>query len=240
MASNVTRRRFLRAAGTGVVAGAAAGTAASAASAENAQASAAIKIIGIACSPRKGKTTAAALRICLDAARAVDPRRIEVELIELAGMKIDGSLVVASAAGKAQEDDFAQLVPKLSDPRVAGILVGSPVYFCNMSSLCKAFLDRCFTFRAKKFALANKVAGVVAVGGVRNGGQELTIQSIQAALLCQEMIVVGDGRPTAHTGATLLNDGNDDVSKDEFGIQTAKNLGRRVAEVALGRIASSR
>jgi len=235
MASNVTRRRFLRAAGTGVVAGTAAGTAASAASAENARASDAIKIIGIACSPRKGKTTAAALRICLDAARAVDPRRIEVELIELAGMKIDGSLVVGSAASQAQDDDFPQLVPKLSDPKVAGIIVGSPVYFCNMSSLCKAFLDRCFTFRARKFALANKVAGIVAVGGVRNGGQELTIQSIQAALLCQEMIVVGDGRPTAHTGATLLNDGKDDVGKDEFGVQTAKNLGRRVAEVALAR-----
>jgi len=87
-------------------------------------------------------------------------------------------------------------------------------------------------FRKNQFALRNKVAGVVAVGGVRNGGQELAIESVQAALFCQEMIVVGDGRPTAHTGATLLNTG-DDISGDEFGLSTAKNLGRRVAEVAL-------
>jgi len=86
--------------------------------------------------------------------------------------------------------------------------------------------------QALRIALANKVAGVVAVGGVRNGGQELTIQSVQAALLCQEMIVVGDARPTGHTGATLLNT-NDDISGDELGLATAKNLGRRVAEVAL-------
>jgi hypothetical protein len=50
--------------------------------------------------------------------------------------------------------------------------------------------------------------------------------------MCQEMVIVGDGRPTAHTGATLLNQ-NDDISGDEFGLSTARNLGRRVAEVAL-------
>jgi multimeric flavodoxin WrbA len=106
------------------------------------------------------------------------------------------------------------------------------VYFSGMSSLCKAFLDQCMACRKNNFALANKVAGVLAVGGVRNGGQELAIESVQAALLCQEMILVGDGRPTAHTGATLLNTG-DDIGGDEFGLSTAKNLGRRVAEVAL-------
>jgi multimeric flavodoxin WrbA len=115
---------------------------------------------------------------------------------------------------------------------VAGIIVGTPVYFSGMSSLCKAFLDQCMAFRKNQFALSGKVAGVLAVGGVRNGGQELAIESVQAALLCQEMILVGDGRPTAHTGATLLNT-NDDISGDEVGLSTAKNLGRRVAEVAL-------
>jgi len=53
------------------------------------------------------------------------------------------------------------------------------------------------------------------------------------------MLVVGDGRPRAHTGATLWNSGKDDISDDEFGVGTAKNLGRRVAEVALNRAAST-
>ena len=114
---------------------------------------------------------------------------------------------------------------------MAGIIVGTPVYFSGMSSLAKAFLDQCMAMRKNNFALSGKVAGVLAVGGVRNGGQELAIESVQAALLCQEMILVGDGRPTAHTGATLWNQG-DDISKDEFGLATARNLGRRVAEVA--------
>jgi hypothetical protein len=47
------------------------------------------------------------------------------------------------------------------------------------------------------------------------------------------MIVVGDGQPTSHFGAALVNDGKDSIANDTSGIATAKNLGRHVAEVAL-------
>jgi multimeric flavodoxin WrbA len=223
MERDVSRRGFLAAAGAASIAGlagqAAAGPAAKAAGK-------AIKIIGVSCSPRKGKTTAAGLQACLEAAAKVDPG-IQTELIELGGMDIP----VFDPAAKGAKTDFTKLAPKLSDPAVAGIIIGTPVYFCGMSSLCKAFLDHWMAFR-RTFALSGKVGGVLAVGGVRNGGQELAIQSVQVALMCQEMIVVGDGRPTAHIGATLLNEG-DDISGDAFGLATARNLGRRVAEVAL-------
>jgi multimeric flavodoxin WrbA len=230
MAEDLTRRGFLGAAGAAAVAGMAT-QAALAAEGKEAPKGGPIRIVGLSCSPRKGKTTAAALQVCLDAAKAVGPN-VEVELLELAGKNIPVFDPAAPGPG-----DFDQVAAKLTDPKVAGIIVGTPVYFSGMSSLCKAFLDQCMAFRKNNFALANKVAGVLAVGGVRNGGQELTIQSVQAALMCQEMIVVGDGRPTAHAGATLLNQ-NDDISTDEFGLSTAKNLGRRVAEVAL-RLASA-
>jgi multimeric flavodoxin WrbA len=225
MAEDLTRRGFLGAAGAAVVAGMAA-EAALAAEGKEAPKGGPIRIVGLSCSPRKGKTTAAALQVCLDAAKALGPN-IEVELIELAGKNIPVFDPAAPGSG-----DFDQVAAKLTDPKVAGIIVGTPVYFSGMSSLCKAFLDQCMACRKNNFALANKVAGVLAVGAVRNGGQELTIQSVQAALLCQEMIVVGDARPTGHSGATLLNTG-DDIGGDEFGLSTARNLGRRVAEVAL-------
>ena len=161
------------------------------------------------------------------------PRRstptITTELIELAGRNIG---VYDPADPKAVQGGFADLIPVLSSPDVLAIVVGTPVYFGNMSSLCKAFLDHCIVFRRQSFALSGKVAGVVAVGAGRNGGQELTLQCVQAALMGQNMIIVGDGRPTSHFGATLMNT-NDDISKDEFGVGTAKNLGRHVAEVAL-------
>ncbi len=191
-----------------------------------------VKIIGISCSPRKGKTTAASLQVCLQAAKNVSPR-IEVELIELGGMRIDGSLAAGLLLEPGQKDDFAQLVPKLADPHVGGIIIGTPVYFSGMTSLCKALLDRCITLWQDDYALGNKVAGVLAVGGSRNGGQEVAIQSVQASLLCQEMIVVGTGRPAPRIGATVWSGAADDVTKDEFGMTKARDLGRRVAEVAL-------
>ena len=230
MASEVTRRKFLGAAGTAVAAGAAAG--AVAAEPAEGRRSKPIRVIGICCSPRKGKTTFASLQVCLEAAKEVSDS-IEVELIELAGMAIDGSLAAGLPLEPGQKDDFPKLVPGLSDPKVGGIIIGTPVYFGNMTSLCKAFLDRCIAFRKDNFALAGKVGGVLAVGGARNGGQELTIRSVQTALMCQEMIIVGDGRPTGHFGATVWSGGKGGVTNDEFGMATTRNLGRRVAEVAL-------
>ncbi len=234
MATNVTRRNFLKSAGIG----AAAGAAVVAGKAYGQDPDSQLKIIAVACSPRKGKTTAQALQIALDAAKQVAPETIAVELVELAGLKIPGELAAGIPLEEGARDDFPMIAEKLSNPAVAAILVGTPVYFANMTSLCKAFIDRCGFFRKNNFALSGKIGGVVAVGGVRSGGQELTIQSIQAALFCHEMLVVGDGRPTGHFGARLWNDGSDDISTDEFGVTTAKNLGRHVAEVALARKAS--
>jgi multimeric flavodoxin WrbA len=229
MQNDLCRRRFLAAAGATVAAGAAVAGASEASGAQSPAKP--IKILAISTSARKGKTTAAGLKICLEAAKAVDPEHIETELVELAGMSIPGGPAVSLPLGPGEKDDFPQLLPKLTDPNLAGIIIGSPVYFGNISYLCAAFLDRLTVLR-KTFAWSNKVGGVLAVAGARNGGQEQVLRSVQAAMFGQEMVLVGDGRPTAHCGATLWNNGKDDISHDEPGVATAKNLGRRVAEVA--------
>ena len=194
-----------------------------------------MKIVGISCSPRKGKSTKYALDVCLQAVKEMVPD-IETLLIELSEMKMNGCL----ACGKcmkvlecSQEDDFLKMIPILSDPELAGLVVATPVYFGSMTSQCKAFLDRCVMFRRNGFLLRDKVGGVIAVGGVRNGGQELTIQTVQAAMLVQDMVVVSEGRPTSHYGATLWSGHPDGIEKDAFGLETARNLGKRVAEVAV-------
>ena len=230
---SVTRRDFVRnsvAAGAAVVAPAAMSQPAAAPDGT-------IKIVAISCSPRKGKTTATTLGVCLQAAKEVSPR-IETELIDLAGLKINGCLAAGIPLAEGERDDFPNLVPKLADPKVRGLIIGTPVYFGNMSSLCRAFLERCIVLYQDQFALSNKVAGVVAVGGTRNGGQEVAIQSVQISLFCNEMILVGNGRPGPRLGATVWSGAEGGVLKDEFGMATTKALGRRVAEVAL-RVADS-
>lgn len=226
----VTRRDFVR---NSVAAGAAASAIPGPAAAANPPASdEKVKIVAVSCSPRKGKSTAAALQVCLDAAKEISPR-IETELIELAGLKINGSVAAGIPLEAGERDDFPTLVPKLRDPKVRGVIIGTPVYFGNMSSLCKAFLERCIVLYQPDYALSNKVAGVVAVGGSRNGGQEATIQSVQMSLFCQEMIVVGNGRPSSRLGGTVWSGAEGGVLKDEYGMMTTKALGRRVAEVVL-------
>ena len=229
----ITRRNFVR---TSVAAGAtvaaAAGPIPVSKGAENSARAGKARIIAISCSPRQGKTTATSLGVCLQAAAKVS-EKIETELIELAGLRINGSLAAGIPLEPGEKDDFPPLVPRLTDPAVRGIIIGTPVYFSNMSSLCKAFLDRCIAMYKNDLALSNKVAGVLAVGGSRNGGQEATIQSVQASLFCQEMIVVGNGRPGARFGATVWSGATGGVTQDEYGMNTARNLGQRVAEMVL-------
>lgn len=229
----ITRRDFVR---TSVAAGAAvaavAGPSPTSEGAESPSQAGKNKIVAICCSPRQGKTTAASLKVCLQVAEQVN-EKIETELIELAGLKINGNLAAGIPLDPGEKDDFPSLVPKLTDPMVRGIIIGTPVYFGNMSSLCKAFLDRCMAFYRDDLALSNKVAGVLAVGGSRNGGQEVTIQSVQVSLFCQEMIVVGNGRPGARLGGTVWSGAKGGVTQDEYGMNTVRHLGQRVAEMVL-------
>jgi len=212
-----------------IVGSLAAGAAAAAGSqAANTEEAKSVRILGVACSPRKGKTTAAAVQAALDAAKTVDSR-ITPQLLDLGGMDIPGQ----SAGGQSEPDDFDRFVlPELREPIPNGLVIGSPVYFRNLSSLCMAFLERMAALRTPSLLLADTPVGALAVGAYRNGGQELVIAQIQAAMLCHEAMIVG-GKPMAHQGATLWNAYNDDITKDDFGIQSAKKLGIRVAEAAL-------
>jgi multimeric flavodoxin WrbA len=219
MKENVTRRHFLAAAGTAALAG----TATSALAAE-AGGGKTLKILGISCSPRKGMTTAKAVQAALDAAKGLGAW-IQVELIDLGGLRIAGW------SPTPPQDDFVSILPKLQDPAVAGLVIGSPSYFRGMSSLCKAFIERCAPLREPKMLLNNKPIGVIATGAFRNGGQELVIEQVQTAMLCFGMIPVG-GRPPAFQGGTVLAT-KDDISDDELGLGTARNTGLRVADFAL-------
>jgi len=219
MKQPVTRRNFLATAGTAALA--ATTTSALAADASGGKT---LKILGISCSPRKGMTTAKSVQAALDAAKAVDAR-IAVELIDLGGLSIAGW------SPAIPKDDFDAILPKLKDPQLGGLIIASPSYFRSLSSLCKAFIERCMPLREGAMLLANKPVGALAVGGNRNGGQELVVQQILTAMLSYGMVPVG-GKSPAMLGGTLWS-AKDEVSQDELGLQSAKLLGTHVAEVAL-------
>ena len=218
MKSNVTRRHFLAPA---VAASVAATATNSTVAAEEGKK---LKILGVSCSPRKGMTTARSVQAALDAARATDPR-IQTELVDLGGLSI------APYSPEPPADDMADLLPKFKDPALAGIIIGSPCYFRSLSGLAKCFLERLAPLRKPEMVLAEKPFGVVAVGGFRNGGQELIIEQVRAILQCYGMIPVG-GHDPAFQGGTLVS-ASDSIDEDELGLKTAAQLGKHVGEVAV-------
>ncbi len=194
-----------------------------------------MKIIGVSASARKNRSTHFLLAQCLDeVGLAIDAagKPIETDLIDLAPLKINGCIACDACKKKgvmcAQRDDFQSLIPKLADTDVAGLVLATPVYMGSMSSQAKAFLDRTVLFRRNGFMFKNRLGGAITVGGSRNGGQELTLQGVHAAMMIHGMIIVGDGE---HFGGAAWSNHPDGYQGDADGIASAKNLGRNMAHI---------
>ncbi|MDH4193210.1 MAG: flavodoxin family protein [Nitrospirota bacterium] len=110
------------------------------------------------------------------------------------------------------------------------LVVGSPVYWSNMSGEVKAFFDRWqFEFGVfPELKMRNKVGAAFATGGQISSGKELTMLTILAAMLGNRMIVVSDG---GSFGASATTEGDSPGINDEERAG-AWALGKRVAEVA--------
>jgi multimeric flavodoxin WrbA len=188
-----------------------------------------VKIIGIVGSPRTDGNTRYLVEKALESAKASGA---EVEIYNLGGMDIEpcNACDICKLRGECPKDDgINDILSKINDAH--GIIFGRPVYFGNVSAQLKIFMDRSRPLRAD-FKLKDKVCGAVSVGGSRNGGQETTCAAIHEFLLIHDAIVVGDGSPFAHYGGTGAAGPAGDVKNDEMGIETSKNLGKRVAELA--------
>ncbi len=109
------------------------------------------------------------------------------------------------------------------------LVVGSPVYWSNMAGEVKTFFDRWqFEFGVfPEFKMRNKVGAAFATGGQVSSGKEVTMLTILAAMLGNQMIIVSDG---GAFGASATTEG-ESPGIDETEKVGAMALGRRVAEV---------
>ena len=110
------------------------------------------------------------------------------------------------------------------------VIVGSPVYWSNMAGEVKTFFDNWqFKFGVfPEFKMRNKVGAAFTTGGQVSGGKELTMLTILAAMLGNQMILVSGG---GTFGASATTEG-DSPGLDEKELGDARALGKRVAEVA--------
>ncbi|MBM4126164.1 MAG: flavodoxin family protein [Nitrospira sp.] len=133
---------------------------------------------------------------------------------------VPGTVVVLKRVGQVTAEDLFS-----SD----AVIVGSPVYWSNMSGEVKTFLDNWqFKFGVfPEFKMKNKVGAAFATGGQISSGKEVTMLTILAAMLGNQMIVVSGG---GAFGASATTEG-DSPGIDKKELADAKALGQRVADV---------
>jgi multimeric flavodoxin WrbA len=127
-----------------------------------------------------------------------------------------------------RKDDLLTIVEESQ-----GIIISTPVYFGDRSSLIQELFDLLNSKRSSSpFPLNNKAVGVVSVGAKRNGGQETAITYALAECLNMGAAIVGNGPPTAQYGGTGVGGNVGTIIDDSFGLMTSKGTGQRVAVLA--------
>ncbi len=184
-------------------------------------------ILGINGSPKKKGNSAYALRYALS---ILNDAGFETEYISLADKHINfckGCIVCRK--GKCIHNDDMQLIID-SIRRCKCLILASPVFMGLITGPMKIMMDRTVLFRVggenigDQFELSGKIGAGIACGGFRNGGQELTLQCMHTYFLQQDMIVIADGRPYSHSGATIVGD----AKNDTLGLETIKNLSNKI------------
>ena len=187
-----------------------------------------MRVLGIMGSPRKDGNTEFLLARALEEA---EKNGTQTHHVSLADRRIEPCNVCRACDKEPscpKNDDMSDIYQELI--KADGIIVSSPVYFGNVSGQLKSMMDRTLIFRrGDRRMLRNKVGAAIAVGGIRSGGQEIVCEAIHAWMLAHDMIVVGDG---SHYGGTGC--GSYDLhtaSTDNLGMESCRNVGKRIAEV---------
>ena len=172
-----------------------------------------MKVLYISGSPRKKSNT----DCLLEAVRET----LEGEFIKLSDFDIRPCVSCRTClkTGDCSVDDDMrnEITPMLLESDA--IILGSPVYFNNVSAQVKAFMDRTWCLRGR---LRNKIGGVVVVG--RRYGIEGAVTAINAFFLKHEMI-------PANRGVCGFAYEEEEIVLDEEAFEAAKRLGSRIKEL---------
>lgn len=180
------------------------------------------KVIGINGSARKDGNTAFLIRSMF---AELEHEGIDTELIQLAGNTIRGCAACGQCFENKDEqcandrDIVNDCIAKMID--ADGIILGSPVYFFDVTAEMKALIDRAgFVSMANDGLFARKVGSAVVVQ--RRAGATHALDTMLHFLLIGGMIV--PGMPPVGMGRDI-----GDVKNDHEGIMRATNVGKMMA-----------
>jgi multimeric flavodoxin WrbA len=180
-----------------------------------------MKVVAFNGSPRKDGNTTILINHVF---RELEKEGIETELVQLSGKRIHGCIACYKCFENkdrrcAVKDDIAnECIEKMS--KAEGIILGSPVYFADVTAEMKALIDRAgFVSLANGGMYRNKVGA--AVVAYRRSGAVHTLDGMNHLFLSGQMIIVGRSIGVGREKG--------EVEKDEEGMQAIKVLGQRMA-----------
>jgi multimeric flavodoxin WrbA len=183
-----------------------------------------MKVVAFNGSARRDGNTAILIRTVFTELEAAG---IETELVQLAGQPIRGCTACQGCWRNKDgrcvitDDIVNECIEKIA--AADGIIIGSPVYFADVTTETKALIDRVgYVTRANEGMLRRKVGA--AVIAVRRGGAIHAFDTINHLFLISEMIVPGASYWNRGTGRAI-----GDVEQDEEGLGTMRNLGQNMA-----------
>ena len=180
------------------------------------------KVVAFNGSPRKDGNTSILIGLMFE---ELENEGITTELVQVGKKKIRGCTACMKCFEKKDghcvfDDD---IVNDCIDRMVKadGIILGSPVYFLDVTPEMKALIDRAGFVSMANGGLYRRRAGM-AVAAVRRSGGSRTIDTLLHFLLAGGMIV--PGFPVIGVGREI-----GDVNKDEEGIGRARDAGKNMA-----------
>lgn len=181
-----------------------------------------MKVFAINGSSRKGGNTEILLKAVL---APVEAAGIETEIYHIGGKLLHGCTGCRSCRERNEstciftDDVMNDVIEKMI--QADAIVIGSPVYFSDLSSEIKALIDRAGYCTLGRRLLRRKVGAAVAA--VRRGGAVHTVDSINHFFMISEMVI---------PGSTYWNFGMGGpagaVVEDAEGLRNMQNLGENI------------
>lgn len=183
-----------------------------------------MKVIGINGSPRKDGNTSLILR---EVFKELEKNGIETEFVQLGGKALRGCTSCGGCSKNknglcALKDDGINEVLQKAE-QADGIILGSPVYFADITPEMKAFIERAGMVSETNGSLFKHKVGA-AVAAVRRGGGMQAFDSMSHFLHIMQMYLVGGSYWNMVYG---LEPG--DALKDSEGIGNMRTIGENMA-----------
>ena len=176
-----------------------------------------MKIIGIIGSPRNNSNTEILVKKAMEGAGEAGA---EIEIIDITQQSINpcnGCALCLDTSECVISDDMHYTYAKLLE--ADGILIGTPVYFWNVSSQVKIMIDRTYPFMWNR-KLRGKVGGIAVVG--RRAGCGNTYSFLVDYFTLMRMTIGG--------GVIGYADQPGDITKDTEAMTQAKAAGRAMVK----------